>query len=68
MYLVSSYYRGAMNVSDMRSFFTKAKAKEYWESLIAPRPLEGTSSVRAYKMFEDKEPRLLRTEKHWEEA
>jgi len=69
MYLVSTYYRGAMNVSDMRAFTSKKKAKEHWDELLKEEhPALGTSGIRAYKMHEDKKPTLLRTEKHWEQA
>lgn len=66
VFIVSSYYRGAMNVNDLRSFVSKKKAKEYWQKL--QDPVVGTRGVRAYKTCENDEPKLLNTEKAWEEA
>lgn len=67
MFIVSEYYRGAMNVGKLRAFRSKAKAKKYWDKLLAPFAKWGrsTSHARAYELFEDKEPKLLRTDKDW---
>lgn len=63
MFIVSNYWCGAMNVSDMRSFTVKSKAMKYWRKLIAAASNE--SFVRAYQLFENKSPRPLRFESDW---
>lgn len=54
-YLVSVYYRGAMNVDQMRSFTHLIPAFAYWDSL---GPNE--SGKRMYEVSDTEPPRLLK--------
>lgn len=67
MFIVSNYWRGSMNINDMRGFEKKEDAKAYWDKLLLEH--EGQVRwVRAYKLSPDKPPKLLNCEKHWNEA
>jgi hypothetical protein len=66
MFIVSSYWRNSMNIGEMRGYTNKADAKAHWDKLVKKDGL--TMFCRAYKLFDNKEPQLLRTEKDWETA
>lgn len=55
MYFVTTIWRGAINVNNMRTFTEEAKAWEYYNSLI-----DYPTYKRLYQTFEDSPPLLLR--------
>jgi len=54
-YLISEYYRGAMNVDKMRSFIDEGDAWNYWDSL-GPN----ATSKRFYEVSDTEPPRLIK--------
>jgi hypothetical protein len=52
-YLVSSYWRGALNIGDMRTFDNAVDAWKYHDNLMS-------GERRIYETSSDKEPRLLK--------
>lgn len=54
-YMVSSYYRGAINIGDMRSFEDVNDAWAYWDTIYG-RP----SWKRIYELSSKAAPRLLK--------
>ena len=54
-YLVSLYWRGAMNVDQMRSFIDIADAWKYWD-FLGPNQ----SAKRFYEVSDTDPPRLLK--------
>jgi len=54
-YIVSSYYRGAMNVDQLRSFTDLREAFKYWDSLG-----ESLTGKRMYEVCDHAPPRLLK--------
>lgn len=66
MFIVSSYYRGSMNVDEMRGFVNKDEAKAYWDKLLLEHGW--VRLVRGYKLSSDNPPKLLNCQKHWDEA
>ena len=56
MYVVTSYYRGAMHVCNLRKFggFQTAAAQDYYEKMVKE---EG--EARAYEVFEDQPPKRM---------
>ena len=60
-FLVSSYWRGAMNVSNMRVFDDIDQAVKYAHSIdIDPMPNEFSCFVRVYELFTDKPPTQIK--------
>jgi len=64
MFIASSYWRGVMNVKDMRGFKTETEAIDYVKSLSACK-LHGfePSFARVYEIFDNKPPRLVKLTK-----
>ncbi len=57
-FLASSYYRGALNVNDMRHFDNEQAAHDYISSSISQY-----GDSRVYELFSDKPPRLCKRPK-----
>lgn len=69
MFMVSTFYRGALNITSMRGFTDKVEARKYWDKLRKEAgKWAGTSLVRAYKLTDENPPQILNTEKRWENA
>ncbi len=69
MYLASTYWRGSLNIGEMRLFKTEKEAFEYVETLLREsdirvgtdaRPSEYHHLSRVYKLSASDPPKLLR--------
>lgn len=58
MFLVTTIWRGAMNVGNMRGFLNEEDAWAYWRSVES-----NASFKRIYKLSDSGEPELLKPPK-----
>lgn len=56
-YMVTINWRGALNISDMRTFGTEHECWEYSKNLTSG------GIIKVYELFSDKEPRLCKLPK-----